>query len=476
MPSTGVARRVRVGYGLGSFCTGTFSTVPGLLLLYYLTNVLGVRAVIAGLAVFVPKAWDLIVNPAVGRLSDRTRSRLGPRRPWLLAGAATLPLCFALTFSGPPLGGAAAGLFVGVAFLLASTAFALFEVPYKAMPAEMTTDYHEQSTLLTWRMIFLGVAILISGAMAPAIAHAVGGVAGYRAMGIAMAVVLALAMFATFAGTARAPTVAHQQAEPSLRAQLAVIRSNAAFRWLLVFSCAQMLAVGLMLAAAPYFATYTLGDPGAVTALFVFLVGPVIVTMPVWIRVSRRLDKRGAMIAATVVFLAGCVGLVATTAFGSAWAYACAFVIGVGYAGLQLLQYSMLADTIVADAVVSGTRRAGVLTGIWTAAETVVFALGALVLAGVLAAAGFVSSDLNHPVAQPQTALRIIQWGAPLIAAAFIAASILGISRYDLTVAAPPAARRQARSAGVRESDLPRTFPAATAATASGPRQPNGRG
>src|SRR6516164_2593697 len=132
MPSTGIARPVRVGYGLGSFCTGTFATVPGLLLLYYLTNVLGVRAVIAGLAVFVPKAWDLIINPVVGRLSDRTQSRYGPRRPWLLAGAVTLPLCFALTFSGPPLDGAAAGLFVGVAFLLASAAFALFEVPYTA--------------------------------------------------------------------------------------------------------------------------------------------------------------------------------------------------------------------------------------------------------------------------------------------------------------------------------------------------------
>src|SRR5262249_28438943 len=159
----------------------------------------------------------------------------------------------------PPLYGTAAGLFVGTAFLLASAAFALFEVPYKAMPAEMTTEYHEQSTLLTWRMIFFGLAVLISGAMAPAIAHAVGGVAGYRVMGFAMAGVLALAMFATFAETARAPTVAHQQAEPSFRAQLAVIRSNETFRWLLIFSCAQMLAVGLMLAGAPYFATYVLG-------------------------------------------------------------------------------------------------------------------------------------------------------------------------------------------------------------------------
>ena len=206
MSANQVPRPVRFGYGLGSFCTGTFSTVPGLLLLYYLTNVLGVRAVIAGPAVFVPKAWDLFINPLVGRLSDATRSHHGPRRPWLLAGAATLPVCFALTFAGLPLTGVWAGLYVGVAFLLASTAYALFEVPYKAMPAEMTSDYHEQSALLTWRMVFLGVAILVSGALAPGIASAVGGgVPGYRVMGLVMAAVLAVSMVATFAGTRKAP-------------------------------------------------------------------------------------------------------------------------------------------------------------------------------------------------------------------------------------------------------------------------------
>jgi len=64
-----------------------------------------------------------------------------------------------------------------------------------------------------------------------------------------------------------------------------------------------------------------------------------------------------------------------------------------------------------------------------------------------------VSSDLSHPVAQPQTALQMIQWGAPLIAAAFIAVSTAGISRYDLTAAALAAARPlRARSASVRET------------------------
>jgi GPH family glycoside/pentoside/hexuronide:cation symporter len=255
-------------------------------------------------------------------------------------------------------------------------------------------------------------------------------------MGLAMGALLAVAMLATYAGTGRAPMAERHRAEPTLRAQLAVLRTNRRFGWLLGLSCAQMLAAGLMLAGAPYFATYTLRDPHAVTPLFVCLVGPILVTMPPWIHISRRIEKRGAMILASLLFMAGSAGLVATPTLGSAYAYACVLVIGVGYAGLQLLQYSMLADTIVADAQDSGKRRAGVFTGVWTAAETVVFAFGALVLAALLAAAGFVSSDLEHPVEQSQSALNAVQWGAPMIAVAVMALAIAATTRYDLTPAA----------------------------------------
>ncbi|MHB9004844.1 MAG: MFS transporter, partial [Coriobacteriia bacterium] len=86
-------------YALGSVGTGGFSTVPGLLLLFYLTNVLGVSPGLAGLVVFAPKAWDVLINPYVGQLSDRAVGRHGTRAPFLLAGALGLPVFFALMFS-----------------------------------------------------------------------------------------------------------------------------------------------------------------------------------------------------------------------------------------------------------------------------------------------------------------------------------------------------------------------------------------
>src|SRR3712207_537206 len=106
---------------MGSIGTAAFGTVPGLLLLFYLTDVLGVAAGIAGRGVFPPRGWDAALTPWIGSRADRTESRWGPRRPWMLAGGLTLPLLFLLIFAGPSAPPALAAGWVAVTFLLAAT-------------------------------------------------------------------------------------------------------------------------------------------------------------------------------------------------------------------------------------------------------------------------------------------------------------------------------------------------------------------
>ncbi|MGW2148887.1 MFS transporter [Nonomuraea bangladeshensis] len=439
-----VPRGVRLGYGVGSFCTATVNAVPGLLLLYYMTNFLAVPAWLAGVVVTAPKVWDLVINPLVGRWSDRTVSRWGPRRPWLLAGACTLPVAFFLVFAGPPLTGVPAAAYVAVCFLATATAYALFEVPYKAMPGEMTHDYHERTSLLQWRMVFIGVATAISGVLAPAIATGEGehGTLGsYRTMALTIAVILLLAMLGSFFGTARAPMTGAPEADRGdWREQLAAIKGNRPFLWLTVLACTQMLAVSMMLAAAPYFATYTIGDPKATQTLFAALVGPILLTMPLWVRLAKRFDKRGAMVLAASLFAAGTAAAMATPLFGALWAHVTILFVGVGYAGLQLLQFSMLADVIAVDAAETGKRRAGVLTGLWTAIESGVSSFGALIFGVVLSIGGFVESQPDTPVQQPDSAVTAVLIGQTAIPALIIFASVLVTLKYRLTPpVAPPA-------------------------------------
>ena len=200
-PAAGLPVRVRAGYASGSVATGAFGTVPGLLLLPYLTDTVGVTALVAGLVVLAPKAWDVVLNPIAGRISDRYDDPRGPRRPFLLRAGVLLAGLFALLFAAPELGRVPETLWVLVVFLGCATAYAFFQVPFVAMPAEMTDDPAERTRIMAWRVALLALAILLTGASAPAIRDAVGGREGYRAMGVAVALVIAVGALVAYRGT-----------------------------------------------------------------------------------------------------------------------------------------------------------------------------------------------------------------------------------------------------------------------------------
>src|SRR6187399_2412699 len=233
---------VRAGYGLGSVATGAFGTVPGLMLLPYLTDSLGIAAVAAGFIVFAPKAWDVVLNPIAGRISDRTVDPRGPRRPWLIRAGLGLAVAFALLFAAPAMGSkvAEAG-WVLVCFLACATAYAFFQVPYVSMPAEMTSSYDERTRLMTWRVAILAFTIMLAGATAPVIRDAVGGRAGYRVMGLVMAAIIVLGVVGVYVGTRSAPIGRVEPGAGSLRDQLRIVAAARDFRLLLATYVVQAL-------------------------------------------------------------------------------------------------------------------------------------------------------------------------------------------------------------------------------------------
>ncbi|SDO19689.1 Na+/melibiose symporter [Klenkia soli] len=429
----GLTRGTHLGYALGSIGTAAFGTVPGLLLLYYLTDVLGVGAGVAGLVVFAPKAWDVVLNPWVGARSDATTSRWGPRRPWMLAGGLALPPLFVLVFAGPGGPPWLAATWVAVAFLLAATAYGLFQVPYVAQPAEITLDPGERSTLVSWRVAALAVGILLAGAGAPAVVDlAGGGRAGHLAMAAFVAVLLAGGMLGAVVGTRSARTLTRVQSEGRPLATLRVAVRVRPFRLLLGAFVVQALGIGVMLAGVPYYARQVLGDPAAGTLLFVALVGPAIVVMPLWLRLGRRLGKRTGLLAAGTVFAAGAAGLALGAPGRTALVLALVVVVGVGYAGLQMFPLAMLPDVVAADEASSGRRRAGVFTGVWTAAEALGLAVGPGVLGGLLALAGYRSSSGTAVVAQTAAADTTVLLGFSLLPALLVLASLPLVARYRL--------------------------------------------
>jgi glycoside/pentoside/hexuronide:cation symporter, GPH family len=426
-PDVRLSRHVLAGYASGSLVTGAFGTVPGLLLLPYLTDTLGVAAGVAGLLVLLPKAWDVVVNPVAGRISDRR----GDRRPFLIGAGLALGVLFAAIFAGPFHGGAAAGAYVAVAFLASATAYAFFQVPYVAMPAELTDGYAERTRLMTWRVAVLALAILISGALAPLVVEQTGGgLTGHRWAGAFVGALIVVGTVATYFGTRTADARTAAGVEPHLRTQLRVAAGNRPFRALLLCFVVQSVGIGTMLAGVQYFADHVIGRESGATFLFAAFVGPALLVMPLWTRIGRRYGKPRSMTLASLIFATGALVLLAAPALPPAVVYLVVAVIGGGYAGQQVFALAMLPDCIAFDTARTGRRQAGVFTGLWTAGETLGLAVGPGLYALILQIFGYVSSRTGEAAAQDDTARLGVLLGFTVVPALLVGAGVILLREY----------------------------------------------
>jgi len=441
-------------YATGSLGTGGFATLPGLVLTYYLTDSLGVAALAAGAVIAAPKIWDVLIDPVIGALSDRDLARHGTRRRMMLAGALALPLLFALTFAVPPsLGPVIGALWVLVASTLTSTAFSLFQVPYIALPAELTRSYDERTRLLSWRVVVLTLAILAFGAGGPALRRvSEDPVTGYLVMGIVAGGVIAVGMLIATtvarrpvalpaAGApvdeGRVPTAALQSLgrvgiREHYAAGIRALRRSRPFRSLLVTFVLQALATGLMLAGAQYVATWVLHSEAAVELLFAALIAPALLAAPAWGAVARRIGKERAFAVASVVYAAAALSIAGVAWIPGDWIYAPVALAGIAYAGMQSLPMAMLPDVISHDERAHGPGQAGAFSGLWTAGETVGFAFAATALSLILAITGYVSSTAGESVVQPEAAITGIIVSFSIAPAMLIALSLMTLARYGL--------------------------------------------
>ncbi|MFI6263558.1 MFS transporter [Micromonospora sp. NPDC051006] len=433
--ATTLPRGPLVGFAAGSLGMGVWVTVPGLLLLYFLTDVLAVAPWLAGLALLVPKVADVLLHPWVGHRCDVEQAHRGDRRRLLLLGCA-LPLAFAALFAVPgDFTGAPAAAWVAVVFVAGNLLFAAYQVPYLATPADLRIGYHERTRLMAFRMVVLTLGILLSGLLAPLLT---GGDAatrgGYQRMGLLLAVGMLATMLVGVVGIGRLRRVAAATAPAHAggwRALRVALRDRQ-FRWLVAAYLAMSTTTHLVLAAVPYYAEYELGRPGLTTVLVGAFVAPALLVTPGWLAVARRVGKQRALLAAQGAFAVGSLVLALGRPAGLPVLVAAVAVLGVAFAGMQLLPFSMVPDVIRA----AGTVGAGTYTGVWTATEATGAALGPYAYALCLAGGGFVASAAGETVVQPDSALAAVRYGFGLLPAVVMLAALLLQRRYTLDRAA----------------------------------------
>ena len=162
--------KIKFGWATGELATAVYIGVTMAFFMFYLTEALSISPAWAGTAILIPRLWDAITDPFMGAISDRTKTRIGRRRPYLLVGSFLFGLGFWLTLSPPD------GLtefqyvmyFSGM-YIFVGTAFTIYDIPYSSMAAEMTDDYKERTNLIGFKMMSARAGIVLAAFVSPII-------------------------------------------------------------------------------------------------------------------------------------------------------------------------------------------------------------------------------------------------------------------------------------------------------------------
>jgi sugar (glycoside-pentoside-hexuronide) transporter len=397
---------------------------------YFLVQVAGVRPVLAGLIPLIGRTIDAFFDPLMGRLSDRTRWRAGRRRPWFLIGALPYGLFFALMWADAPFEGAAARFaYYAAAYTLMNLAMSVVTVPYLAILPEMALEYDARTSLNTWRTIGSTLGIFTAVTLKPVAEALGGGSAGFAQAGALFGVLVALPWLAVYAATFERPAFRERIAETSVREALLYTFRHRTFMHLTWIYIMGRIAMDLAGALLILYVTYWLGRRGDFELVMVVFLGAVIAALPFWLRVARGRDKATVFVAGSLWWLLLSLGLVLFQPdWPRSWIFAYVLAMGIGFAVVDVMPWSMVGEVIDEDELASGERREGLYNGMFTFLRKLGGAVGVFLVLGLLDLLGYEKGK-----EQGETARQAIRWMTGLGPAVFLAAGVWLARGYPLT-------------------------------------------
>lgn len=399
----GIPWRVRFSWGLGSFGTIAYLNVVTALVLIYLTTIIKIEPGIAGLIVFVARFADAISDPLMGWVTDRTRSRWGRRRPYLLLGAIvcafSVPLVYSLHHMVSPHNAPYIALAVLVVY---SLGFTIFNVPYLTMPVEMTRDRMQRLGIMGYRSVFMMFGSVAGSAGAPLLVEKLGRDAeAFQNLGLIGGALVFAIMFATFLGTrgAHGGEVEAVQPRYSFRDQVNAVIGNRPFMMMVGIKVLQFIALSAGGATTAFFVVMVLKrDFSLMSQLAVATIASTVIFIPVFRWLGRYMTKRmGLAIGIIGEVFATLTWLFATPEDSTAFFIARGILGGIFSSAILLFSQAMWLDTIDHDRERTGLRREGLYTSIYVFIERLGYSLGPLLLGELLQLMHF---DKNLPLEQ----------------------------------------------------------------------------
>ncbi len=381
---------------------------------YYVeTTALSLTAI--GSVLLVARLWDVAVDPAIGALSDRTQTRFGRRKPWILGALPFVLLGSAMLFDPPAEAGAG---YLLLWLLVVYLGWSMVQIPHQAWGAELSSDYAERSRIAAWResLTVVGVAVAASlptVAVQTGLLHPGDSPEGFalQALVVACAILLPLAAFVLLRYVPEPKAVAAASGF-DLRAGWQLLRFNLPFRRLVVAYLVNGVANALPATLFLLYAGSVLGagDQSGAFLLVYFLSG--IAAVPLWLRAAKLWGKHRTW-SASMVAACGAFAFVPFLGNGDNSAFlAICLLTGLCFGADLALPASMQADVVDVDTAGGGGQRTGLYFAIWSVATKLALALAPALAFPALDAAGFVAND---PASSGHAMLAFLYAGVPVV-------------------------------------------------------------
>ena len=395
-----LSRLTKIIYGAGDVGFSMTGTIIGAYFAIFMTDVVGVTPAIVAIALFIGKTWDYINDPLIGYLSDRTRSRWGRRRPFLLFGVIPFALTFMFLWWKPPFEGQTAlVVYYTVMFIIYDAANTFVSMPYFALTPELTENYDERTELTGYRMFFSIVGGLISfvipmmiiGQMTPANTDNV------FTMGIIFGIASAAPLLLVFFGTREKPYFAHLE-RPKLFDSLKAALKNRPFVFSAVIYLFTWSSMAILEANLLFYIKYVVQRENMSEVIMGTIFVVAMFSLPLWDWISKKFNKRLAYIYGIAFWAVVQILLITVTATSSlAYLMVLCVLAGIGVGAAHVLPWAMIPDAIEVDELKTGERHEGMFYSLVTLMGKVANSIAVPLALAVLDLSGYIPNAAIQP-------------------------------------------------------------------------------
>lgn len=395
-----VPLKARIGFGVGDFGFLLVWQGTTMFLMYFYTDVLGIAPATAGMIYLIAMIWDAVTDPVFAALADRTRSRMGMYRPWLLFGAIPFGLAYPLAFSGPGLLPVGPVVWALATHIVLRTAYTVVSMPFNSLQARLTNDGDERAVLAGFRMVGAATGGLAVVFLTPVLVESFGAgreqQAYFAAAGISGFLASAALLYCFFSMKEPAARPARTESlMADLKSIVPMFIANPPLMRVFAIIVTGSICLGMFSKNVLYHFKYDIQRPDLTAMALVLPAALLLITVPLWVAVAKRSSKRFSLSVGTALSLVGYL-LFFFNSDNWLWlTFGSILIIGIGSSSMAVMFWAMLPDTVEYGEVATGVRAEAKTFGFATFAQKAAVGINAIVLGVLLGMVGFEANTVQ---------------------------------------------------------------------------------